>query len=94
MAAVVVGVGVAREDSVCAGAGHPAGEVVGERARPGGRGGTRAGLGGQAAQGVVRLLIEFLRRIEIPDPDDLVLGDSEVIAWQGGRPHQYEEGDE
>lgn len=36
-------------------------------------------------------LIEFLRRIEVPDPDDLVLGDSEVIAWQGGRPHVYEE---
>ncbi|MFF9010388.1 hypothetical protein ACF087_31915 [Streptomyces goshikiensis] len=35
-------------------------------------------------------LIEFLRRIEIPDADELVLGDSEVIAWQGGRPHQYE----
>ncbi|WP_322872195.1 hypothetical protein [Streptomyces goshikiensis] len=35
-------------------------------------------------------LIEFLRRIDIPDPDELVLGDSEVIAWQGGRPHQYE----
>ncbi|MGW2986258.1 hypothetical protein [Streptomyces goshikiensis] len=39
-------------------------------------------------------LIEFLRRIEIPEPDELVLGDSEVIAWQGGRPHQYEEDDE
>ncbi|MFD6941298.1 hypothetical protein ACFWAP_34745 [Streptomyces goshikiensis] len=35
-------------------------------------------------------LVEFRRRIEIPDPDELVLGDSEVIAWQGGRPHQYE----
>ncbi|MFB6613348.1 hypothetical protein ACIGFK_03205 [Streptomyces sp. NPDC085524] len=35
-------------------------------------------------------LIEFLRRIEVPDPEDLVLGDSEVIAWQGGRPHVYE----
>ncbi|AYV25138.1 hypothetical protein EES41_00160 [Streptomyces sp. ADI95-16] len=35
-------------------------------------------------------LIEFLRRIEIPDADGLVLGDSEVIAWQGGQPHQYE----
>ncbi|MFF4457252.1 hypothetical protein [Streptomyces goshikiensis] len=35
-------------------------------------------------------LIEFLRRIEIPDPDELVLGDSEVIAWQGWQPHQYE----
>jgi hypothetical protein len=38
-----------------------------------------------------RDLIEFLRRIEVPDPDELVLGDSEVIAWQGGRPHEYEE---
>ncbi|MFD9420533.1 hypothetical protein ACFWC9_38435 [Streptomyces goshikiensis] len=35
-------------------------------------------------------LIEFLRRIDIPNPDELVLGDSEVIAWQGGQPHQYE----
>ncbi|MFJ3842141.1 hypothetical protein [Streptomyces sp. NPDC090054] len=39
-------------------------------------------------------LIELLRRIEVPDPDELVLGDSEVIAWQGGRPHVYEETDE
>ncbi|MFE1873205.1 MULTISPECIES: hypothetical protein [unclassified Streptomyces] len=38
-----------------------------------------------------RDLVEFLRRIDIPDPDDLVLSDSEVIAWQGGRPHVYEE---
>jgi hypothetical protein len=37
-----------------------------------------------------RDLIEFLRRIEVPDPEELVLGDSEVIAWQGGRPHVYE----
>ncbi|MBT1184980.1 hypothetical protein HET69_13325 [Streptomyces sp. CJ_13] len=35
-------------------------------------------------------LIEFLRRIEIPGPDELVFGDSEVMAWQGGQPHQYE----
>ncbi|MGW1942526.1 hypothetical protein [Streptomyces goshikiensis] len=35
-------------------------------------------------------LIEFLRRIDILDPGGLVFGDSEVIAWQGGRPHQYE----
>lgn len=39
-------------------------------------------------------LIEFLRRLGVPDPDDLVLGDSEAIAWQGGRPHVYEEPDE
>lgn len=41
-----------------------------------------------------RDLIEFLRRIDIPDPDELVLGDSEVIAWQGGKPHVYAEPDE
>ncbi|MCX5587573.1 hypothetical protein [Streptomyces erythrochromogenes] len=41
-----------------------------------------------------RDLIEFLRRIDIPDPDELVLGDSEVIAWQGGRPHVYEDSEE
>ncbi|MEW1639492.1 hypothetical protein AB0469_36230 [Streptomyces sp. NPDC093801] len=36
-------------------------------------------------------LIEFLRRLGVPDPDELVLGDSEAIAWQGGRPHLYQE---
>ncbi|WP_030723709.1 hypothetical protein [Streptomyces sp. NRRL F-2580] len=36
-------------------------------------------------------LIEFLRRLDVPHPDELVLGDSEVIAWQGGKPHVYEE---
>lgn len=39
-------------------------------------------------------LIEFLRRIDIPEPNDLVHGDSEVIAWQGGQPHVYAEPDE
>ena len=36
-----------------------------------------------------RDLIEFLRRIELPDPEELVLGDSAAIAWQGGQPHRY-----
>ncbi|MFD6969591.1 hypothetical protein [Streptomyces sp. NPDC059949] len=40
-----------------------------------------------------RDLIEFLRRLDIPDSDELVLGDSEAIAWQGGRPHRYEVGE-
>ncbi|MFZ3496092.1 hypothetical protein ACODT5_23220 [Streptomyces sp. 5.8] len=41
-----------------------------------------------------RDLIEFLRRIDLPDPDDPVFGDSSAIAWQGGQPHVYEaEGD-
>ncbi|WP_328930003.1 hypothetical protein OG429_39165 [Streptomyces sp. NBC_00190] len=38
-------------------------------------------------------LIEFLRRIELPDPDDMVLGDSPAIAWQGGQPHVYRYGE-
>ncbi|MGW7331220.1 hypothetical protein ACWGIU_22015 [Streptomyces sp. NPDC054840] len=41
-----------------------------------------------------RDLIEFLRRIEIPDPEDMVLGDSPAIAWQGGQAHVYQEPDE
>jgi hypothetical protein len=41
-----------------------------------------------------RDLIEFLRRIDLPDPDDMVLGDSEAIAWQGGQPHVYQAGEE
>ncbi|MFI8448267.1 hypothetical protein [Streptomyces erythrochromogenes] len=36
-------------------------------------------------------LVEFLRRIDLPDPEDMVHGDSAAIAWQGGRPHVYEE---
>jgi hypothetical protein len=35
-------------------------------------------------------VIEFLRRIEVPDPDELVLGDSAMIEWQGDGPHEYE----
>lgn len=36
-------------------------------------------------------VIEFLRRLGLPDPEELVLGDSPAIAWQGGQPHEYEE---
>ncbi|KOU67542.1 hypothetical protein ADK55_03230 [Streptomyces sp. WM4235] len=35
-------------------------------------------------------VIEMLRRIEIPDPDELVLGDSPLIEWQVDGPHVYE----
>lgn len=35
-------------------------------------------------------VIEFLRRVEVPDPDELVLGDSTLIEWQGDGPHVYE----
>ncbi|MFG2710646.1 hypothetical protein ACGFX2_08770 [Streptomyces goshikiensis] len=36
-------------------------------------------------------VIEFLRRAEVPDPDEVVLGeDAELIAWEGDEPHAYE----
>ena len=35
-------------------------------------------------------VIEFLRRVEVPDPDELVLGDSTLIEWQGDGPHVFE----
>ncbi|MER6776009.1 MULTISPECIES: hypothetical protein [unclassified Streptomyces] len=35
-------------------------------------------------------VIEFLRRAEVPDPDDTVLGGSELVEWQGDEPHVYE----
>ncbi|MFB8393627.1 hypothetical protein [Streptomyces yangpuensis] len=38
-----------------------------------------------------RDLVEFLRRIDLPDPEDMVAGDSPAIAWQGGQPHVYAE---
>ncbi|MFG2993967.1 hypothetical protein ACGFZK_32530 [Streptomyces sp. NPDC048257] len=38
-----------------------------------------------------RDLIKFLRRLEVPDPEELVLGDSPGIGWQGGHPHVYEQ---
>jgi hypothetical protein len=41
-----------------------------------------------------RDLIEFLRRIDLPDPEDMVLGDSPTIGWQGGQPHVYAEPDD
>ncbi|GHE37902.1 hypothetical protein CP980_30615 [Streptomyces vinaceus] len=34
-------------------------------------------------------VIEFLRRAGVPDPDDAVLGDSELVEWQGEGPHLY-----
>ncbi|RSS66694.1 hypothetical protein [Streptomyces sp. WAC06614] len=34
-------------------------------------------------------VIEFLRRAEVPDPDEVVLGDSPLVDWVGGEPHVY-----
>ncbi|MER7466119.1 hypothetical protein [Streptomyces sp. NPDC097981] len=35
-------------------------------------------------------VIEFLRRAGVPDPDEMVLGGSELVEWQGDEPHAYE----
>lgn len=36
-------------------------------------------------------VIEFLRRAEVPDPDEVVLGGGvPLIEWQGDAPHVYE----
>ncbi|WP_030659754.1 MULTISPECIES: hypothetical protein [Streptomyces] len=37
-----------------------------------------------------RDLAEFLRRIDLPDPEELVLGDSAAIGWQDDPAHVYE----
>ncbi|MER5482950.1 hypothetical protein ABT024_07000 [Streptomyces sp. NPDC002812] len=39
-------------------------------------------------------VVEFLRRVELPDPDELVFADSTLIEWQGDGPHVYEAEDE
>ncbi|MFD4628554.1 hypothetical protein ACFVYR_01440 [Streptomyces sp. NPDC058284] len=36
-----------------------------------------------------RDLIEFLRRAGLDDAEGLVLGDSPLIEWRGGRAHEY-----
>ncbi|MFI6873548.1 hypothetical protein ACIBL6_08930 [Streptomyces sp. NPDC050400] len=35
-------------------------------------------------------VIEFLRRVGLDSAEDLVLGDSPLIHWRGGRAHEYE----
>ncbi|MFD8294588.1 hypothetical protein ACFV2B_41125 [Streptomyces lavendulae] len=67
--------------------------VVHRIAPSGGRRVTIRVQGHETALGVAHAdsdVIEFLRRIEVPDPDELVLGDARVIEWQGDAPHQYE----
>lgn len=35
-------------------------------------------------------VIEFLRRAGMPDPDDVVLGGTELLDWEWDTPHVYE----
>ncbi|MEU3911790.1 hypothetical protein [Streptomyces sp. NPDC029721] len=60
-------------------------------------GGRRVSLraeGREAVLGVAHSdpdVIEFLRRAEVPDPDEVVLvGTLPLIEWQGDAPHVYE----
>ncbi|MET9606748.1 hypothetical protein ABZZ17_16990 [Streptomyces sp. NPDC006512] len=60
-------------------------------------GGRRVSLRAQGRETVLGVahgdgdVIEFLRRAEVPDPDELVLGGaSRLLEWQGDGPHVYE----
>ncbi|MET9468566.1 hypothetical protein ABZY44_28015 [Streptomyces sp. NPDC006544] len=71
--------------------------VVHRIAPSGGRRVTLRVGGTEAVLGVAHSdadLIEFLRRVEVPDPDELVLGASPAIEWQADGPHVYEAEDE
>lgn len=35
-------------------------------------------------------VIEFLRRAGMPDPDEVVLGGTELLEWEADTPHEYE----
>ncbi|MDI3419263.1 MULTISPECIES: hypothetical protein [Streptomyces] len=59
---------------------------------PQGSGGRRVTVHGEIL-GLARNdrdLIEFLRRTGLEEPDGLVLGDSPLIEWRGGRAHEYD----
>ncbi|MFF1374663.1 hypothetical protein [Streptomyces sp. NPDC058308] len=61
--------------------------------QPAAPGGGRRVMVGSVALGLAhddRDLIEFLRRAGLEDAEGLVLGDSPLIEWRGGGPHQYE----
>ncbi|GAA0319110.1 hypothetical protein GCM10010302_67830 [Streptomyces polychromogenes] len=60
-------------------------------------GGRRVSLRARGRETVLGLahsdpdVIEFLRRAEVPDPDEVVLGGPpSTIEWQGDAPHVYE----
>ncbi|MFD9561748.1 hypothetical protein [Streptomyces sp. NPDC059994] len=62
--------------------------------RPRGTGGRRVTVRGQII-GLAhndRDLVEFLRQSGLDETtaEDMVAGDSAMIEWRGGRPHQYE----
>ncbi|MGY0020091.1 hypothetical protein [Streptomyces sp. cg35] len=59
--------------------------------RPSPTGGRRV-TAGQTILGLAhsdRDVIEFLRRAGLDDAEGLVLGDSPLIRWAGGRAHEY-----
>ncbi|MEU3777747.1 hypothetical protein AB0F11_32065 [Streptomyces sp. NPDC032472] len=59
-------------------------------------GGRRVSLRAEGRDSVLGLarsdadVIEFLRRAGVPDPDEVVLGDSALIEWMTDDPHAYD----
>ncbi|MFD8572092.1 hypothetical protein [Streptomyces sp. NPDC059639] len=77
-------------DSLSGGAaddGYP--EIVVQRPAPGGGRGVTVGAVRLGLAHSDRDVIEFLRRAGLDDADQLVLGDSPVVQWRGGRAHEY-----
>lgn len=72
---------------------HHAPVVVHRIFPSGGRQVTLRTAGGEESLGVARSdedVIEFLRRAGMPDPDEAVLGETELVEWDSDTPHVYE----
>ncbi len=72
---------------------HHAPIVVHRIAPAGGRKVSLRAEGQDSVLGLARSdadLIEFLRRAGVPDPDEVVLGDSPLIEWMTDDPHAYD----
>ncbi|MGW0364503.1 hypothetical protein [Streptomyces sp. NPDC002990] len=67
--------------------------VVVHRIHPsGGRQVTLRTMSGEESLGLAHSdedVIEFLRRAGMPDPDDVVLGDTALVEWDTDVPHVY-----
>lgn len=71
---------------------HHAPVVVHRIFPSGGRQVTLRAAGREESLGVARSdedVIEFLRRAGVPDPDDVVLGGTELLEWDSDDPHVY-----
>ncbi|MFB6559173.1 MULTISPECIES: hypothetical protein [unclassified Streptomyces] len=72
---------------------HHAPVVVHRIFPSGGRQVTLRTSNGEEALGLARSdedVIEFLRSAGMPDPDEVVLGGTELLDWEWDTPHVYE----